>query len=287
MYVSVIIPVFNDQQGLERCLYAVDKQVGVDPTKLEIIVVDNGSAPPIYIPNLSHAKVHLVTCLKPGSYAARNKGVYKAIGEVLAFIDADCIPSENWLSEGIKLLNSHGDAIVAGDVVFIPSERPTGVEIYQLIVGFCQENNVKNKKFAATANLFVTKSVFQAVGEFDESLLSGGDLEWSRRAQSVGFSLRFNKLAKVYTEPRKSLKAALIQARRVAGGQFSLRQKKVGYEVGFPPKLSLVGRISKIMLACDFSIASRFRALFAAICIMLFQKYEIVKIKLGGDFERR
>lgn len=287
MYLSVIIPVFNDQQGLERCLRAIDEQMGVDAKKLEVIVVDNGSDPQMYVPKLSQVEVHLVTCLKPGSYAARNEGVRKAIGDTLVFIDADCTPSGSWLSEGIKLLNAHGDAIVAGDVVFIPSERPTGVEVYQLIVGFCQESNVKNKKFAATANLFVTKSVFQTVGEFDESLLSGGDLEWSRRAQSVGFLLRFNKLAKVYTEPRKSLKAALIQARRVAGGQFALRQKKVGYEVDVPPKLSLVGRISKIMFACDFSVASRFRALFAATCIMLFQKYEVVKIKLGGDFERR
>ncbi|WP_353057092.1 glycosyltransferase family A protein [Microbulbifer sp. VAAF005] len=37
-------------------------------------------------------------CKKPGSYAARNKGVELAEGDWLIFTDADCLPDSKWIA---------------------------------------------------------------------------------------------------------------------------------------------------------------------------------------------
>ncbi|MEQ8961723.1 MAG: glycosyltransferase family A protein, partial [Coleofasciculus sp. C2-GNP5-27] len=53
----------------------------------------------------------------PGSYAARNKGISLAKGEVIAFTDADCIPDAKWLESGLhRLLTIPDCGLVAGRV---------------------------------------------------------------------------------------------------------------------------------------------------------------------------
>ncbi len=95
-FVSVIIPVYNDAGRLRICLAALHKQT-YDSDRYEIIVIDNGSDPSPVMDNLKVEFDNVVYDqeLTPGSYAARNKGITIAKGDVIAFTDADCIPVNN------------------------------------------------------------------------------------------------------------------------------------------------------------------------------------------------
>src|SRR5690606_35890511 len=99
---------------------------------------DNGSSPPIdeIVSEFSHAK--LVIEPKRGSYAARNKGIATAKGDIFAFTDSDCIPEFDWLEKGVThLQNCPECGLVGGQVkVFPKTKNPTGVELFEMLYAF-------------------------------------------------------------------------------------------------------------------------------------------------------
>ena len=101
--VSVIVPVFNDHKGLKTCLDSLSNPI-IGSQQFDVNIVDSGSecTPEATVSNYSFAKLFFENT--SGSYAARNKGISKAKGEYLVFLDADGIPENDWLEQGIKEL---------------------------------------------------------------------------------------------------------------------------------------------------------------------------------------
>ncbi|MCA1631767.1 MAG: glycosyltransferase family 2 protein [Acidobacteria bacterium] len=191
-FVSVIVPVYNDPERLLLCLQALGRQTY--PQDLyEIVVVDNGSDESLdELVARSGCRARLCSEARPGSYAARNRGLSVARGEVIAFTDADCIPARDWIERGTERLRSApGCGLVAGRVEVSPRDpkRPTAVELYEARTALTQKLYVEEGRFGATANLFAFRDTFARVGLFDEELKSGGDLEWGQRVAGSGYGL--------------------------------------------------------------------------------------------------
>jgi len=95
-FVSVIIPVYNDPIRLRTCLQALEEQT-YPKSMYAVIVVDNGSDESIepIVAEFSQMKTSYEP--HPRSYAARNKSLSPARGEVIAFTDSDCIPAPDWI----------------------------------------------------------------------------------------------------------------------------------------------------------------------------------------------
>lgn len=102
-FVSIIIPVYNDNDFLKVCLAALTKQT-YSKDHFEIIVVDNNSTEDVSQITNRFEQVTLTHESIAGSYIARNKGLSLAKGEIIAFTDADCIPQSDWLEKGIATL---------------------------------------------------------------------------------------------------------------------------------------------------------------------------------------
>lgn len=223
VFVSVIIPVFNDMERLQLCLLALEKQT-YPQNCYEIIVVDNGSDESLENAVKQFERVSLAYCSSPGSYAARNRGIALAKGEILAFTDADCIPAPNWLETGVKrLLATPNCGLVAGkiELFFQDSDRPTAVELYDSVTFFNQKQYVEEHKYGATANLFTYKSVFERVGLFNSQLKSGGDKEWGSKVFAGGYSSVYADETRVAHPARYSFGQMYRKIARVRG---------VGYE---------------------------------------------------------
>lgn len=88
--VSVVIPVFNAENSILRCLDSATSQT---MTSLEVIVVDDGStdatAQIVDEYAATHSQVRVFHITNGGQGLARNFGVGKAVGEYIGFIDAD------------------------------------------------------------------------------------------------------------------------------------------------------------------------------------------------------
>lgn len=92
MKVSVVIPAYNEEKLLGRCLESLNKQI---EKPLEIIIVDNNSTDKTAkIAKQFGARV--IKEKKRGTIAARNKGFNLAKGEIIARTDADTIVPRNW-----------------------------------------------------------------------------------------------------------------------------------------------------------------------------------------------
>ena len=287
--VSVIVPVLDNQAGINLLLDALHTQTWpVD--RLEVLVVDNGSMPPISTPTASAVLVRCVICSTPGSYAARNAGAEMAKGQILAFTDADCMPERNWVAAGVDALRSHGKkAVVGGEVAFQASDRATAIEVYQRLTGFQQKENISQRGFSATANLFVARSQFASIGGFDESLLSGGDREWCWRARNKGFLLEYAEDARVTTHARTSLRGAIRQARRVAGGRFMLKRKGDRHisPRGLEPHRGLLAATKWICTHPSLSAAERLKVFGVASILKCAQSLETLRLRIGLRAERR
>lgn len=88
--ISVVIPVFNDAAGLQRCLASVLAQ---DVPSLEVLVVDDGSTDDTPAVAQAYAqrdaRVRVIGQANAGTGAARNRGLAQARGEWVHFVDAD------------------------------------------------------------------------------------------------------------------------------------------------------------------------------------------------------
>lgn len=230
--ISVLIPVYRDWTGLESCLAALAAQTW-PADDFEVLVISNDTEAP---PALSRPGVQLLHEPQGHSYAARNAGLAAARGEVLAFTDADCRPEPTWLAAGWHALQSDQTASLAGGNVRVAVTRRSVATDYDESFAFKQAESVRNGS-SVTANLFVRRTVFDAVGPFNATLQSGGDFELCRRARQAGFRLVYADQAVVQHPARDSLSALFRKNRRVAGGfrrrEFDLLGKGFGARLRF------------------------------------------------------
>lgn len=229
-FVSVVVPIYNDAERLFGCLQALEQQ-SYPRSEYEVIVVDNNSDEDIGGMMAPFEQARLVYEGQQGSYAARNRGVLQARGEVLAFTDADCVPERDWLSKGVeRLLADERCGLVGGKVVFTyrNPDRPSAAELYDSSHYLDQERYIRQGSYAATANAFTFRRVFEEAGLFDASLKSGGDTEWGRRVAAHGYRLCYAEEAQVRHPARHSFRALREKILRVQEG--TLREKlKEGY----------------------------------------------------------
>ncbi|WP_111672127.1 glycosyltransferase [Algoriphagus litoralis] len=217
--VSIIIPTFREWDLLRSCLEALAKQ-SFPMEKVEIIVVNNDPNNPKPEDLILEPNVTLLTQPRPGSYAARNMGLDHSQGQYLAFTDSDCIPNTDWLSQGIRLLEGRFDLVGGKMEFFKPEGGDHQAFLFESRFSFRQDRNVLQNKQSITANLFVKKTVFQDVGPFDESLMSGGDYEWTRRATDAGYTIAYGDKAIVRHPSRKNFQALINKKKRTSGGMY-------------------------------------------------------------------
>lgn len=202
--VSVVVPHFNDLASLERCLAALELQT-LSRDRFEIIVADNGSdCGAAAVQRVIGSRARLVSVERRGAGAARNGGADVARGEILAFIDSDCMAEVHWLAEGIAALR-WSDFVGGKVVVSVADERrmsPT--EAFEKVFAFDFETYITKKGFTGSGNLFVPARVFRAVGGFRTAISE--DVDWSRRATGLGFTLGYAPKAIVSHPARRDWK---------------------------------------------------------------------------------
>jgi cellulose synthase/poly-beta-1,6-N-acetylglucosamine synthase-like glycosyltransferase len=223
-FISVIVPVFNGEKTIDECIKSL-LNLEYPKERYETIIVDNNSTDN----TRQIVKKYPVTLLletKRGSYAARNAGIRAAKGDILAFTDSDCIVDKNWLEHIIKKFDNAEVGGVGGKVI---AYNPiTIVEQYtaKFSGDLDQETFMSYKEpFIITANAAYRRDVLYKIGRFDESFLSGGDMDLGWRVFWQGFKIVYEPKAIVYHKHRTTLKGLFFQSFKYAEGHVRLFKK--------------------------------------------------------------
>lgn len=132
---------------------------------------------------------------------SRNIGIRNARGEVLAFIDADCVATTTWL-ENLLACHACGRPVVAGSV----SLRTEGYRSLCYNLALFPDTLVTSpaglRPSVSSLNLLVAREVVNKVGLFDEDLPRSHDVEWSCRIRRAGYEIYFSPDAELIHLPR-------------------------------------------------------------------------------------
>jgi GT2 family glycosyltransferase len=211
--VSVIVPHLDDYDNLDACLKFLEAQ-SFPGDRTEIIVADNGSSRGFdAVRRLVGSRGRVIEVAERGAGPARNAAVRVSRGEALAFIDSDCRPDKRWLEEGLSELRYADIAGGRVDVLVEDPQRMTAAEAFESVFAFRNERYVKNFKFTVTASMFVWRSVFDAVGDFINSVPE--DKDWCERAWRQGYRIRFAPKSIVGHPARRTMEELKRKWRRL------------------------------------------------------------------------
>lgn len=177
--VSIVVPALNEEQHIGLCLAALTANSAPACTT-EIIVADNGSTDrTVDIARHFGARV----LVRPGLRIAalRNAGAAVATGDVLAFVDADCVVSACWLSAALDCMDRTRSPLVGS---FYSNPPDAG-----WIAATSERITAQKRSTAAyipAGNMLVTRACFDAVRGFDEGLETNEDVDFCARVRKHG-----------------------------------------------------------------------------------------------------
>lgn len=182
--VSAIIPVFNGEAFLGDAISSILRQ---NYQPLEIIIVDDGSTDKTAKIARSFPGVTYVYQENRGAPAARNRGLQMARGNVVGFLDADDL----WSDDKLELQISRFKREPAVEIVVGYTQRMVLTSVKDGKHEFRNFSDpVLGMDFVAS---LIRKSVFDKVGLIDETFRQCDDWDWFMRAKELGVNMLVHK----------------------------------------------------------------------------------------------
>lgn len=211
--VSVIIPVKNRSEDIRNCLRSL-LSLDYPADRWEVIVIDDGSTDDTRKVIDSFPVNSVCLGQAQGASACRNRGVKEARGELIAFIDSDCLADPNWLKELVPYFHHEHIGIVGGYVASPHTKSLVGrYESVNSALNMGPRSlrgmNDSSTFYVPTCNLIVRKKAFVEVGGFAEELKVGEDVDLCWRLRKHGWLLLYLPQGKVIHKHRSSLSRML------------------------------------------------------------------------------
>jgi len=187
--ISVIIPAKDAEKTIENCLRGVLAQQNLE-VEIEVILVDDGSTD--NTGKIAESLgIKVIRQRNAGRAAARNTGAYTAQGEILAFTDADCTPSPEWLYHLTKPFKD--PEIVGVKGTYCTNQNGWVPRFVQQEYSFkyIRMDRQDRIDFIDTYSAAYRKDVFIENQGFEHALLSVEDQEFSFRLSRKGYRLVF------------------------------------------------------------------------------------------------
>ena len=186
--ISVVVATHNRAERLHQLLESLRAQM-LPRERFEVVVVDDGSRDGTRDVLATQARrdglrldvVHRARAAGPA--VARNEGIARTCGRIVAFTDDDCLASPGWLEAVLAACAAHPGAIVQGRVAPRPDEA-------HLESPFARTLRVETLgPYFQTANISYPRELLERHGGFDQSFTKPGgedtDLAWRMRTVGV------------------------------------------------------------------------------------------------------
>ena len=208
--VSVVVGVRNMENTINSC---IESLLALNYPNLEIIIVNDGSDDKT-AEIVKQYPVKLFTTEKKGISHARNFGFQKSSGMFIAYTDADCTVTTDWISSMIKHFDDDKVALVGG-VTYYQTDGSVS-SIYRQIDFEKRYNRIVEKEvnWAGGMNCIFRRKVLEEVGGFNPKWVHGEDAEISFLIRRKGYKIIKENDAIVYHIPEKGFKLLIKKAYR-------------------------------------------------------------------------
>lgn len=249
---SVVVPCYRRAGQLRRCLEGLAP--GHQEEVFETIVVNSGPDPDVATVAAEFPGVRSVPSVKrlwPG--AARNLGARHACGDLLLFVDADCVPEPGWVRAAGAALAA-GARVAGGPVLDLLPRHPIAASDNLLQFAEFQLGRPEGPVTRSpSCNLAIRRADFDALGGFPEGLRMGEDTVFSAAAVCRWpTGVRFVWAMQVRHEGRTKLRDFLAHqvwfgyARGILGTDLTPNQQRLAAHAFMVPAV-VVKRLSYIL----------------------------------------
>lgn len=201
MKVSIIIPTYKSLVLLET-VESVIRQSNQTDFEIVVVGVDETNSLDQY------KKVKFINTEERCSPSkARNIGSMYSTGEILVFLDSDCVAPFGWLEKIIEPFDNSEIIAVGGGVKFLRGNYWSGADNFSMFHSYLWVCNYKKVKQIPSLNLAIRKAHFISINGFDEKFQhpSGEDFEMSSRLSKLGQIIFSPDAWVMHKPPRTSL----------------------------------------------------------------------------------
>jgi len=191
---SIIIATYNRPRQLDACLEGIAAVV-YPREQVEVIVVDDGSHPPlesVLAPYMSQLVLHYLRHPRNLNVAvARNTGASAARGRYLVFFDDDCMPPPTWLQGLEDYVRAFPKAMIGGRTTNFLHDNLFS-EAAQMITDMGQayyNDNTRRARLISGNSMTFPAEEFHALGGFDSRFFRSQDREICDRWVHEGYQI--------------------------------------------------------------------------------------------------
>ena len=209
MKLSFVIPAYNEESCVGRCLESIIREIHCCRYETEIIVVNNASTDKTREIALSYPAVKVVDETSKGIVKARQAGYRAAHGDIIANVDADNILPDGWIEWAFREFSENSDLVaLSGPVIYYDLSRIVNMQVrlfYRLgyAANLFNRHVLKKGAMLQGGNFVVRKSALDAVGGFDTSIdFYGEDTDIACRMSEIG-NVKFSFSFPIYSSGRR------------------------------------------------------------------------------------
>lgn len=210
--VTVIVPVRNRPTEIRACLNSLAR-LNYPTEKLETIVVDDASEDetPDVVKRFPGVRLLRMEKHRQASYC-RNRAAEAASGDILAFVDSDCLADAQWLKELVPAFRDTSLGALGGwvDAAF----EDNGIDRYEKVKSalkmgswFKRSEHTERFFYVPACNFLVPREAFLSLNGFRETLHVGEDVDLCWRLQDAGYALEYRPMGRVSHKHRNTIGA--------------------------------------------------------------------------------
>jgi glycosyltransferase involved in cell wall biosynthesis len=198
--VSIVMPAYNAAPYIGETLDSVFSQTF---TGYEVIVVNDGSPDTADLERVLEPYLSRIRYVKQsnlGAGAARNEGLRAALGELIAFLDADDLWLPNYLDEQVKFIRENNFDLVCADAMHFGDSPLAGKTYMEVYMGTAPAQGevtffglVSAEQSLITSGVVSRRAPIMEVGLFDEGLRNSQDFDLWLRLLRHGARLAYQK----------------------------------------------------------------------------------------------
>ncbi|MCX6715708.1 MAG: glycosyltransferase family 2 protein [Candidatus Taylorbacteria bacterium] len=207
MKVSIVIPAYNEEGNIAKTIEAVLAQ---DYPNYEVIVVNNASTDKTAEIASRYSTIKVVDEPIKGILSARERGRITATGDLIANIDADCLPDPDWITRGVA--HFIHDGIVGatgpydyydGHPIFRRGSLATQKHVYHFMSKLLQSRLIKRGAILIGGNNLIRAKTLAKAGGYTTAIkFYGEDTDTARKIARHG-RIVFNPKFSIKTSARR------------------------------------------------------------------------------------